>query len=520
MVAERGSSERDADGPASRATEGPLVELEGIRKDFRGVRALQSVDLRLDAGAVHALIGQNGAGKSTLIRILTGALAPDAGQIRIGGRPIRFSSPAEARAAGIAVVHQDGQLFPDLSIADNVFVGQPDVRRLGPLPVRDKRRSRREAHELLSRLGVELDPQAPVSQLAPTERKLIEVARALAADARVLVLDEPTATLGPAGTRRLFDVMRRLKEQGVSILFVSHKLDEVIDISERVTVLKDGSVLESTETAKLDLKALVRLLAGDELTEQSGEAPQLGEVVARAKEVAAPSLSPTSVELKQGQLVAFTGLVGSGAATLGRLLAAAAPQDRGTVVVGEEELRPGDRATAVRLGVGLVPEDRRHAGVFPDLSIERNVALSSLPAVTRRATISRAAMREQAERYIRLLGIRPASPQMPVGNLSGGNQQKVVLARWLASGARILVTEEPTHGLDVAAKAEIYGVLREFASDGGCVVVVSLDISEYEGLPNEIGVFRSGELVEMLSGDASAAEVESLAMGVGETPAS
>jgi ABC-type sugar transport system ATPase subunit len=499
-------------GVSPAASVEPIAVLTGIHKRFGGVHALRGVDLTLDRQEIHALLGQNGAGKSTLIKILTGAVIPDAGKVEIDGTSRRFREPAEARAAGISVVYQDNQLFPNLSVAENVLAGRPPVRSWWALHTRDRRKAIEVASALLQRVGVDLDPRQPVSSLAPTERKMVEVARALAENARILVLDEPTAALDPRGTEEIVTVVRRLCAQGVAILYVSHKLDEVLSLCHRVTALRDGRVLSVHATTELDLAALVRILAGGELR-SAGDAPAaVGDPLLSVEAVSTETLRPTTVAFRSRQLTALTGLVGSGADTVARVAAAAERYEAGTVAIAGQHVAPGDRRQAVKLGIAFVPENRATDGIFPDLSIEKNIALSSLAGVSRRGALSRRLMRRQARQYIERLDIRPPTPTLAAGKLSGGNQQKVLLARWLASGATVLITEEPTHGLDVAAKAEIHEVLRQFAAAGGSVVIVSLDIAEYLGLPTDVAVFRAGELVATLPGNATPSEIQSVAV--------
>ena len=503
------------------------IQLTGVEKRFGAVRALRGVDLHLQSGEVHALVGQNGAGKSTLIRILTGAVRGDAGTISLDGEIVNFPSPAEASAAGIAVVHQEPQLFPDLSVTENILTAHPSNRHIGPLRIRDRARSRARARELLGELGIDLDPRRPTAGLAPTEWKLIEVARALSGYARALVLDEPTAALDPGGARRVLDLLRRLRERGVAVLLVTHRLDEVLSTAERVTALRDGSVTATLPTNELEMQRLVSLVAGDDVAAPAEDARSgsraagTGTGASRQKTLIASEPVPTPVadegsfEVRTGEIVVLTGILGSGAAAFGRSLAGDGRQGYGTVTVDGARLRSGHRSEAAARGVGLLPERRLRDGIVPALSIERNIALGSVGAVSRPWAMSRRRVRAQAEDLIRALGIRPADPRTPVENLSGGNQQKVLVARWLASGARVLVAEEPTHGLDVGAKSEISTLLRRFADDGSCVVVVSLDVAEYLGLPDRVSVFRGGRLVADLPGNTPEPEITAAAVGMG-----
>lgn len=490
------------------------IRLRGIDKRFPGVHALRGVDLDLRAGEVHGLVGQNGAGKSTLIKILTGAVVPDAGDIEINGHPVAFQTPADAEQAGIAVVHQDGQLFPELSVADNIVTAHPPSRGFFPFRLRDRRRSYQRARELLERLGIDLDVERPAGQFGPAERKFIEVARAIAAEARALLLDEPTAALEPREVQSLFSLVERLRGQGVAVLFVSHKLDEVLSVSTRITVLRDGLVVAQGETKDLGLDDLVRMVAGGEVTEVEATVVEPGETLLEARGVRGEGLGPIDLSLRSGEVVSLTGLLGSGASAFARSVAGAVYRVSGEMVANERRLRPGDRAGATTAGVGFVPEDRKVEGIVSELSVEQNIALASIRSVSRWGWLSRARIRRQAEHYISLLDIRPPDPNVPAANLSGGNQQKVLLARWLASRARVLVTEEPTHGLDVRSKPEIHRLLQRFVLEGGSVVLVSTELGEILGLSDRIGVFREGRLIDVLPRGASEEEVTARAVGL------
>lgn len=488
------------------------LELVGIDKHYRGVHALRGADLRLLGGEVHALVGQNGAGKSTLVKVLTGAVAADAGQIRLDGREVSFTSPADAERTGIACVHQDSELFGNLSVADNIAITNAPARRIGPLRVRDRTRTRTQVAEQLDQLGIDIDPAQPAGRLGAAESKLIAVARALRAEPSVLVLDEPTASLEPREVRLLLGLLRRISASGTAVLFVSHKLAEVMELATRVTALRDGAVTVSVGTVQLDLDDLVRLVAGTDLVQVRKDVTAEGAALLAAERVESGSVGPVDLSMRKGEVIALTGLLGSGA---GQFLRAVAGADarRGTVVLSGAPVRPGDRAAAAGQGLGYVPEDRRRGGIVAELSIERNIALASLGQVSRRGVLSRRRMRSQAVHFIGLLGIRPSNPALPAGNLSGGNQQKVLLARWLASDAKVLLLEEPTHGLDVGAKPEIYAHLRKFAMAGGAVALVSTEMGEVLELADRIGVFRDGKLAELLPHGTTEQEVTACAVG-------
>jgi ABC-type sugar transport system ATPase subunit len=491
------------------------VELVGIDKRFPGVQALDGVDLQLRAGEVHALVGQNGAGKSTLIKILTGALRPDAGSIRLDGSPVGFHSPATAERTGIAVVHQEGQLFPDLPVADNIIVAHPPSRLYPPFRIRDRAEARRRARRLLERLHIDVDVRVLAGTLAPTQRKLIEVARALAREARVLVLDEPTSALERDEIAHLLRLVGRLRDDGTAVLFVSHKLEEVLEVSDRVTVLRDGAVVARRDTSSVSLRDLIHLVAQTEVAEIRKPEADVGEPVLAARGVTSDTGGPVDLEVHEREIVALTGLLGSGATGFARSVAGVCHYQEGEVLIGRRRVRPGNPASAVSAGLGFVAEDRKAEGIVPELSVERNIALGSIRSLSRWGWLSRRGLRQQALEYIDALDIRPRAPAMPAGNLSGGNQQKVLLARWLASGASVLVLEEPTHGIDVGAKAEIQELLRRYAVDGGAVVLVSREAAEYLGLADRVGVFRAGSVTAVLPRGTSEREIAAHTHGAG-----
>lgn len=498
------------------ATGRPDIRLIGIHKWYRGVHALRGVDLHLRAGRVHALLGQNGAGKSTLIKVLTGAVAHDEGEIQIDGRPVTFHSPADAEAAGIGVVHQESQFFPELSVADNIVAAHPSARGVGPLRVRDRKGARVRARELLERLSIGLDVSRPARELGPGERKLMEVARAISTDARAILLDEPTAALEPREVVNLFRLLARLRLHGVAVLFVSHKLDEVLAIANEITVLRDGMMVTNAETRGLVIDDLVHLVAGKSLEVMDDPGPRaVGEATVRARKVETGAVGPVDLDVRRGEVVSLTGLLGCGASQFARSIVGAARFRSGQVLVrGDRSLRSGDRASATSYGLGYLPEDRTAEGIVPELTVEQNIVLASIESLSRRGVLSRARMREQAERYIDLLHIRPPDPTVPAGNLSGGNQQKLLLARWLASGADVLVIEEPTHGLDVGTKPEIHALLLRFASDGGSVVLVSTELAEILKLSDRTGVFREGRLISILPRGSTEKEITARSVGL------
>ncbi|WP_168221380.1 sugar ABC transporter ATP-binding protein [Actinomadura sp. WMMA1423] len=487
----------------------PAVAAHGVTKRFGPFTALDGVDLDLVAGEVHGLIGSNGAGKSTLIKVLCGAYAPDAGRLEVEGRRVGNATPAQAERAGITVVHQETQLFPELTVADNIVVAAPNRR--GRL-LRDRRADHAETAELLGTLGVDLEPARRAGTLDLAEKKLLQVARALRARPKLLILDEPTAALEPRQSRLIIDLVRRLAGDGLAVLFVSHDLDEVRLLCDRITALRDGRIVARLGRGEATPHGLVELVAGRALANAPDRAPhEPGDVLVHADLPGAPEL-----DLRHREVVTMTGLLGSGAGRFARTLAGAGRppgRERAEVTVGGRRVRPLNRVAAVAAAIGFVPEERKRDGVQPLLSIERNIALGDVGAFSRFGVLDRRRMRATALRLIADLDVRPADPAFPAGLLSGGNQQKVLIARWLAAGARVLVVEEPTHGIDIGAKEHVLRQLRAFADERGCVVVVALESEEFRSITDRYLAFRRGRLVAELTADVTHAELMTACLG-------
>ncbi|WP_228122589.1 sugar ABC transporter ATP-binding protein [Saccharothrix syringae] len=464
-----------------------------MHKSFGPVRALRGVSLALRAGEVHALVGENGAGKSTAVGVVGGEHRPDRGEVLLGGRPVRFASPRDARRHGVAVIHQEPSGFPDLSVTENVFMGRFPLRRGGRV---DRRAARRRTAEVLDRLGVPIDPDRPTRGLSVADRQVIEVAKALVSDARVIVMDEPTAALSEVEVRRLFRVARDLAAGGAALLFVSHRLDEVYELCARATVLRDGEHVTTAPLAELDRDALVRAMVGrpvDRLYPR--RAHELGE-----EALVVSGLGPhgdISFSVRRGEVVGLAGLVGSGRSGVARAVFGLEPR-AGRVVVGGRELPPGDPRAAIRHGVALVPEDRRDQGLVPALSIERNASLTRLRQVSPLGLTRRSRERSLAGEWAARLGVKHRRLTDPVATLSGGNQQKVVLGKWLATGPSVLLVDEPTRGVDVGAKVEVHRLLAEEAARGTAVLLISSELPEVLGMADRVLVLREGRLVAEL----------------------
>lgn len=461
---------------------------------FGGALALDGVSLTVRAGEIHALLGENGAGKSTLVKILTGALAPTSGAVLLDGHEQRWSSPRAASSAGVAVVHQDYHLFPALSVADNILAGRHDTPT--SMGIVQRRKARALAHQLLSGVGVDIDVDRFAGTLDAAERKLVEIARALANRPRYLVLDEPTAALEPRETDRLLALMRRLAEQGTGLVFVTHRLNEVLSVCDRASVLRDGHLVGTFSRGQLERNALIKCIVGAEVIDHAGPTHQCGEVLLAATGVRLRASVPAfDVQLHRGELVGVVGLLGSGTREFIRHFAGVRPLRGAVTTLHGRPIRPATPRAAQRLGIGYIPEDRKRSGVFPLMSIADNLALARLDyyatAGLRRPKRFKRAAEAMKSRY----SIRCADIHQNVGHLSGGNQQKVLFGRWLSSGVEVLLVEEPTQGVDIGARLELHEHLVEFAREGGAVLFVSADLEEVRALSHRILVIHDGELV-------------------------
>ncbi|MEV0148909.1 MULTISPECIES: sugar ABC transporter ATP-binding protein [unclassified Nonomuraea] len=471
----------------------PTLALAGVSKSFGAVRALRDVSIELHAGEAHALAGENGAGKSTLVKTLAGVHRPDQGRILLNGEPVVFSGPADAQQAGVAVIYQEPTLFPDLSVAENIFMGRQPRRSLGRI---DRAAMRAETRELFGRLGVALDPGRPTRGLSIADQQLVEIAKALSRDARVLVMDEPTAALSGAEVARLFSVVEALREHGCAVLFISHRLDEIFALCQRVTTLRDGQWIASEPVAGLTHDDLVRRMVGRDLGAlYPKQAAAVGDVALKVERLTREGVfTDVSFEVRRGEIVALAGLVGAGRSEVARAIFGIDRWDAGTVTVDGRELPPGSPTAAMGAGLALVPEDRRQQGLVMEMSIERNIGLTGLRSLRRGPTISRRAERDRAADWAARLRLKFARLGDGVGVLSGGNQQKVVLAKWLATEPSVLVVDEPTRGIDVGTKAEVHRLLSELAGQGIAVLMISSDLPEVLGMADRVLVMREGRL--------------------------
>ncbi len=493
----------------------PLLAFEAVEKSFGAVRALRGVDFELRAGEVHALLGENGAGKSTLIRIATGAHAPDAGRLAVDGRRLARLDPASARALGIACIYQQPALFPDLTVAENLALRLEPPRLLRRV---DWRARRRTAADLLQRVGADVAPETEVRRLSMPEQQLVEIASALGAGARIVIMDEPTASLTSREQARLFQTIRTLRADGAGIIYISHRLDEIFELADRVTVLRDGASVGTCAAGELAEAELIRLMVGREMNGLFP--PRLGTVGAPVLELRgvgcrAAGVHGVSLTVHAGEVLGLAGLVGAGRTELAGVLFGLTPADTGEVRLDGKPIAIDSPRTAVRHGIAYVPEDRRRHGVVLELPVAQNITLAAHRALFPGGWLRDGLEREKAADFIARFSIRAAGPMAPVASLSGGNQQKVALARWLATEPRVLLLDEPTQGVDVGAKGEIHRLVRELAARGLAVILISSDLPEILGMSDRIGVMRGGTLVDLLPGQAAATEVMAAALGPG-----
>ena len=481
----------------------PLLDMQGIDKAFAGVRALNQASLTVGPAEVHALIGQNGAGKSTLIKVLTGAYRRDGGSITLGGQPVDFASPQAAQLGGVATIYQEVNLIPLRSVAENVFLGR-EPRRFGLIQWRVMNA---EAARLLSDLGLTLDVTQPLGSYSTAVQQMVALARAVSVQARLVIMDEPTSSLNEREVETLFGVIRSLKARGVSVIFVSHRLDELYAVCDRITVMRDGRTVYAGNMADITRLELVEQMLGRELRSEGAQtgftrSAAVGKTLLSARGVTRGTrLRGASVQVREGEVVGLAGLLGSGRSELARVLFGADRPDAGEVQLDGHpaQLRsPGD---AIRAGLGFCSEDRKAEGIIPELSVRENLTLALLPRLARAGVVDTQRQAAVVERFIRELGIRTSGPEQPIRELSGGNQQKVLLARWLALNPRLLILDEPTRGIDVGAKAEIQRLIGELAQGGLGVLMISSELEELIEGSNEVTVLRDGQSVARLTGD-------------------
>ena len=482
----------------------PLVSMDGISKTFGGVAALKAAQLEIAPGEVHAVIGQNGAGKSTLVKILTGVYRRDAGSVHFAGKELNIAGPREAQDAGIATIYQELNLVPLRSVTENIVMGY-EPRRFGGLI--DWPEAHRRSSEILTRFGVDIDVRAPLGSYSTAIQQLVAIARAVSLDAKLVIMDEPTSSLDDREVSILFDVVRTLKAAGIAVLYISHFLEELFEICDRVTVMRDGVTVGRRDIAdctKLDLIADMlgrnpEDIAAAGMTSLGGAESKPGELLLVATDIATGrSLRHASLTVRRGEIVGLGGLLGSGRTEVARAIFGVDPLVKGEMRIGDQMSQPRSPANAIAAGLGYLTEDRKAEGIVPDMSVRENLTLALLPKLTWAGAIDRKRERALVEHYIKVLGIKTSSMEQPIRELSGGNQQKVLLARWLANEPDLLILDEPTRGVDVGAKLEIQSIIRDYVSKGGSVLLISSEFEELVEGADRIVVLQDGHTVSEL----------------------
>ncbi|MFH1144795.1 MAG: sugar ABC transporter ATP-binding protein [Candidatus Eisenbacteria bacterium] len=505
-------SSHHAGGPAEAGPRhAPILELVGIDKSFPGVQALRDARLDVRAGEIHALVGENGAGKSTLIKVATGAHQPDRGEIRLEGRPARIRNPIDALRQGIAAIYQEFNLVPALTVRENLFLGR-EGRRL----TLAARAERARAQEILARLGADFDSETPVGSLSVARQQLVEIGRALLADARLLIMDEPTAPLTPREVDRLFAILAELRAAGHGLLFISHRLDEVLRIADRISVMRDGVSLGTWTADTLTREAMIEKMVGRPLEQEfPKQRAQFGPPLLEVRNLTGGRVRDVSFQVRRGGVVGLAGLVGAGRTDLVRLIFGADPRSSGTILMNGVALRIESPRDAIRHGICLLTEDRKGQGLILGLGARENFSLPSLSRWTSHGWIHERRETDSFLHHVERLKIRLAGPEQPAGHLSGGNQQKLLIARWLESDSQVMIFDEPTRGIDVGAKVEMYLLINELAAHGKAIVMISSELPEILGMSDRVIVMRGGRIGGELREATAAGQAEVMALAVG-----
>ena len=476
-----------------------VVDMRQITKVFPGVVALDSVDFDCDRGEVHALVGENGAGKSTLVKILSGVYEPDGGEILLKGKQVRIPSPYAAQQLGISIIYQELNLLPDLNVAENVFLGREPRNPLGFLDIRSLEN---KAQEVLHRLGVDINPRTPLRRLTVAQQQMVEIAKALSLNAQIVIMDEPSATLGGQDLERLFEVITALKKQGVTVIYISHRLAEIFQVADRVTVFKDGRVVGTSPIAEIDRSTLVRMMIGRAFSETfppRGGSP--GEEALSIKNLTSGrALQDITLSVRRGEIVSLAGLTGSGRTELARAIFGARRIDQGEIRISGVPVKMKNPRDALKNNIGFLTEDRNEEGLVLGLSVQHNAALPSLKQRQRWGILNLSAEEKIVKEKVDELSIRTPSLGQGVEFLSGGNRQKVVLAKWLITNPELLIFDEPTRGIDVGAKSEIWHLMRELADQGKAILMISSELPEVIGMSDRIVVIHRGRVVGEIAG--------------------
>ncbi len=474
------------------------IEMRGIDKSFGGNAVLKEAGFLLDHGEIHALMGENGAGKSTLMKILTGVYTKDAGQVIVDGQEVCYKNPQEAEKAGIVFIHQELNVLFDLTVEENMFLGKEIHGRFG---VCDKKAMRAEVRKILDRLGVSIDPQQRMSELSVGQQQMIEIAKALMVDAKVIIMDEPTAALTQSETEVLFQVVRSLKEKGVSIVYISHRMEEIFELCDRITVLRDGSYIDTKRIQDTDMNDVVKMMIGREIGERYPlREASIGEVVFKVEGLTCPGVfKDVSFEVHAGEVLGVSGLMGAGRTEIMQAIFGNMPHVTGKLFLNGEEIHNHNPGQAMKNGIGFITEDRKTEGLMLEESIRKNISLANLGRISRRGVLRKKEERELVQKGIEELHIKCFGPEHECGRLSGGNQQKVVFAKWIYTDPKVLILDEPTRGVDIGAKKEIYNIINDLAAKGVAIIMVSSELPEVLGMADRIMVVREGLVRGILS---------------------
>lgn len=483
----------------------PVFSMQQVSKAFGGVQALQNVECAVYAGEVHAILGENGAGKSTLIKIMTGVYQPDGGSMELEGRPVVFSNTRAAQEQGVVAIYQEPSLFPDLDIAENIFVGRQPIR----WGFVDWQRMYAEAHALLERLGLALDPRTKARELSVAQQQIVEIARALSMQAKVLIMDEPTSSLTLGEVEDLFAIVRQLRAAGTAIIFISHRLEELFALADRVTALRDGRYVATRMMDEVQASDLIRMMVGRTLDELfPKQAVEQGEVLLEVEDLSLTgTFTNISFQLRCGEILGMAGLVGAGRTNLARALFGTEPASSGRIRLAGREVRIESPQQAMALGIGYVPEDRKLHGLVLELGIDQNISLPILERLSPRGWVDTSEEQTTAQRSAQQLEVKMAHIDQPVGQLSGGNQQKVVLAKWLGTHPQVLILDEPTRGIDVGTKAAVHALMSELAAQGLAILMISSELPEVLGMSDRIVVMREGRVAGLFERDQASQEV-------------
>ena len=493
-----------------------LLRLSRINKHFPGVHALKDAQFDVRRGEVHALLGENGAGKSTLIKIVSGVYPPDTGEMTLDGQSVHFTNPREAQQAGIATIYQELGLYPELSVAENIFMGHAPTKNRGFFRTIDWQSMEAQAENLLAELNIhDLDVQAKVGRLNVGNRQRVEIAKALSLNARILIMDEPTAALSENDVEQLFSIVRRLRQRGLSIIYISHRLHEVFELADRVTVLRDGEYIGAQAVEDTTESKLISMMVGrviDKLFPKQNA--KIGEVALEVRHLNRPPLTrDISFKVRAGEIVGLAGLVGSGRSETAQVIFGVLPAESGEILLDGKPVDIQRPSQAVQYGIGYVPEDRGHQGLVKEMTLRENTSMAVLESVSNKTFIHRAKERLLAQRSIEQLGIRTTGPEQIANKLSGGNQQKVVVGKWLASSPRLLIMDEPTRGVDVGAKSEIHRLMSQLAAEEGlAILMISSELPEILGMSDRVLVMREGQLVAEFTREEATQELIVTAM--------